>query len=96
MSKQCFSQRRFGRGSDHVETRYGDRVMAMSAVHGKYFAMEGTGARIWDLLAEPKTEEELVTSLCADYDVTPDQCLADLRSFVQDLEDHGLVIEVGT
>ena len=86
------SLRRIARGCDHVETRQGERVMAMSIAQGKYFAMEGTGARIWELLAEPTTEAALHADLCEIYDVPTDQCLDDLRAFLQDLEDHGLIV----
>ncbi|MEM9043951.1 MAG: PqqD family peptide modification chaperone [Pseudomonadota bacterium] len=88
------SEIRLTRGTDHVETRHGDRVMAMSIAQGKYFAIEGTGARIWELLSTPKSEAELVEILCEDYNVTPEQCLGDLRAFIQDLKDHDLVVEV--
>lgn len=65
--------------------------MAMSLKRGKYFAVEGTGARIWDLLRDPKTESELVETLTAEYDVTPADCRRDLRAFLRDLEDYGLI-----
>ncbi|MEM8793226.1 MAG: PqqD family peptide modification chaperone [Pseudomonadota bacterium] len=91
--EQADANRLIVRGREHVETRVGDRVMAMSLDEGKYFAMQSTGGRIWDLLEAPKSEAELVEALCAEYDVAPAQCLRDLRAFLNDLRDHGLIEE---
>ncbi|MBY8976572.1 PqqD family protein [Rhodobacteraceae bacterium NNCM2] len=81
------------RGSDHVETFQNGQTLAMSLKHGKYFAMKGTAQRIWELLETPCTEADLTARLCAEYDISPSQCAADLRPFLSELLEFGLIVE---
>ncbi|MEM0943192.1 MAG: PqqD family peptide modification chaperone [Pseudomonadota bacterium] len=83
----------FIRGTTHVETSLGDKVVMMSLEQGKYFALEGTGRRIWDLLCQPQTEDDLVSALAAEYDVAPETCRADLRPFLTHMLKSGLIEE---
>ena len=41
------------RGSEHVETRVGDQTLMMSIEHGKYYSVDATAGRIWDLIERP-------------------------------------------
>jgi len=58
---------------------------------GVYYGLDPTGARIWTLLREPSTIEELCDTLAAVYDVDRSTLESDVRGFVRDLADQGLV-----
>ena len=59
---------------------------------GGYYALNGTGADLWRLLADgPAAEEDLVGRLVGDYLVEPSLAAADVRRFLADLEGNGLV-----
>lgn len=62
----------------------GETVM-MSVSTGKYFSLRGIGQFIWELLAEPKTIDEVVGVIEARYEVGHEQARADCESFVNDL-----------
>ena len=59
--------------------------------NGVYYGLDPTGARIWKLLAETTTVEELCTSLGDIYDVERARLESDVQAFVADLARHGLV-----
>lgn len=58
---------------------------------GKYFSLNPVGARVWQLLACPKSVSELLATLLAEYEVPADRCRADLLALLQKLHAAGLV-----
>ena len=69
----------------------GSAVM-MDIATGKYYNLGETGGRIWDLLEQPATLADLIRTLTSEYEVSAEQCKADVLSFLQQLADRGLLI----
>lgn len=69
----------------------GSAVM-MDIATGKYYNLGETGGRIWEILEQPATLSDLIQTLTAEYDVTREQCEADVLRFLQQLKDRGLLI----
>jgi hypothetical protein len=59
--------------------------------NGVYYGLDPTGARIWNLLREPRTIEELCETLAGVYEVHRSTLESDVRTFVGDLAMQGLV-----
>jgi hypothetical protein len=81
------------RGTECVEARMGEQTVMMSIAQGKYFAVEETAQRIWEMIGQPVPVRELAAALQAEYDVAPDQCEAELLAFLGDLKSSGLIAE---
>ena len=81
------------RGSEHVETRVGDQTLMMSVAHGKYYSVDATAGRIWEMIEQPIALSEVVSTLMREYDVSSDECEAEVKSFVGDLLSNGLALE---
>ncbi|HUF87243.1 MAG TPA: lasso peptide biosynthesis PqqD family chaperone [Thermohalobaculum sp.] len=81
------------RGSEHVEAEMGGQTVMMSIARGKYFALDGTARRIWELVAEPASVAEIVDRLVAEYEVDRERCTAEVMAFVRELLDNGLIVE---
>lgn len=81
------------RGSEHVETRVGDQTLMMSVAHGKYYSVDATAGRIWEMIERPIALSEVVATLMREYDVSSDECEAEVKSFVGDLLSNGLALE---
>lgn len=47
-----------------------------------YFILKGTGARIWLLLKERKSEEEIVSIMSDEYEVDPSFLRADIADLI--------------
>ncbi len=78
------------RGAEHVEAQMGGQTVMMSIERGKYFALEGTAQRIWELMAEPVRVGEIVDRLVEEYDIDRERCTAEVLAFVNELMANGL------
>ena len=59
--------------------------------NGVYYGLDPVGARIWNLIREPITFAELCASLVREYDVDGSTLEADIREFLGQLAEQGLV-----
>ncbi|MGB0712107.1 MAG: lasso peptide biosynthesis PqqD family chaperone [Gammaproteobacteria bacterium] len=68
----------------------GDTVM-MSIERGDYYGLADVASRVWEWLDEPLTCADIVKRVCAEYEVDEAVCSADVRAFMQQMLEHGLV-----
>jgi Coenzyme PQQ synthesis protein D (PqqD) len=80
---------------DQVSKELEGEVIILDLARGAYYGLDGVAARVWDLIQEPKTAQQVLQILVAEYDVEPARCETDLRSLLEDLAAHQL-IEVTT
>ena len=59
-----------------------------------YYGLNEVGAHLWEQLEKPRSVDELVTSTAEEFDVATSECREDVRSFLADLLDVGLVERV--
>lgn len=58
---------------------------------GVFFQLNASASRVWDALETPQTAAQLRDALVARFDVTPEQCAADLADLLETLQERGLV-----
>ncbi|MBB3108554.1 hypothetical protein FHS18_000582 [Paenibacillus phyllosphaerae] len=68
----------------------GEKVM-MRVETGKYYNLGAIGGRIWDLLEQPQTVNQLVEALTQEYEIGMDECTAQVESFLKQLQSEQLV-----
>ncbi len=86
---------RWLRSPDAAHTDSGDRVVALdlAARDPRPQVLEGPAAIIWRLLAQPKTEQELVADLVEAYaDADPHLIARDVRAFLEQLAASNLAV----
>lgn len=76
---------------DQVSSDLKGEVAILDLKAGVYYGLDEVGARIWNLLQEPKIVSEIRNTLLEEYDVEPDRCERDLLALLQRLADEGLV-----
>jgi hypothetical protein len=76
---------------DQVSSDLGGEVAILHLNAGVYYGLEAVGARIWSLIQEPRTVEEIRDILASEYEVEPDRCESDLIALLQRLADEGLI-----
>lgn len=80
------------RVSDQVEWRaVDDEVIILDLRTQLYLNLNDSGAVLWKGVNDEAGFGELVSRLRARFDVDVDQASADVRSFLDDLVEHGLV-----
>lgn len=75
----------------HLHTEVEKELVVLDTEAGVYYGIDGVGSRIWELLQEPRTITELQEAILEEFAVGPEQCEQDLRSFIDDLQEAGLV-----
>jgi hypothetical protein len=65
-------------------------LMAMSVERGMCYGLNGVGTRIWALIAEPRTVDDLCAQLRAEYDVGDEECRRDVVDLLEALRAEGL------
>lgn len=68
----------------------GELVM-MGMDQGEYYGLRDVAASIWQHLAEPRTLSELCALVSAEYDVSAEECRADVAKFVDELQAKKLI-----
>lgn len=74
-------------GGQDLLVPIGAKVMDMNAL----ITLNATARRIWDLLAEDRSVEYLVTEIVERFDVDPERARADVQLFLHDLGRLGLL-----
>lgn len=82
---------RYLRKEDILTADMNGETVMMDAEQGKYYNLGEVGGSIWTQLETPKTLEELVNALTAEYNVDPEQCRADVQPFLDKMVSIGLV-----
>ncbi len=58
---------------------------------GQYHALNEVGTRIWELLAEPCTLDQICALLCTEYAVDAERCATEVASYLRVLEGAHLI-----
>lgn len=84
----------FRRSAEPVAVEVEDSVVMMSLERGKYYSLDGVAGRIWLLLEEPRSVNDLCTALQEEFRVDPAVCQSETREFLAELQHEGLIAVV--
>lgn len=70
-----------------------DGLVLLDVDGGLVLTSNAIGARIWQLLEERRTGDEIADVLVREYAIATDTAMRDVRAFVGDLLARGLLIE---
>jgi hypothetical protein len=76
---------------DQVSTNLEDEAVILHLKDGVYFGLNQVGARIWNLLASPRTVGEIRETILQEYEVEPQRGEQDLLHLLNELHSKGLV-----
>jgi len=89
------SDKMWTRDAECVGTEVEDALVLLDLDGGSYFALNGPAADIWEALAEPVTQAQIVDRLLAKYRVAPEQCAASVTRVLDELAGKGLARQAG-
>ena len=82
---------------DQVSCDLADEAVILDLKAGIYYGLNSVGARIWNLIQEPKTVDQIRDALVAEYEIDAPSCERDLLALLGDLAARELVtIDHGT
>ena len=58
---------------------------------GMYYSLNETSIKFWEALREQQPLVPVIEKITAEYEVEESQVLSDLKTFLQDLLDYGLI-----
>lgn len=67
-------------------------VVILDTINGKYFGLDGVGARVWEVLETHSTIEQIKSIILDEYDVDDEACEKDIIELLTELSAAGLVI----
>ncbi len=80
---------------NQVYTDLENEVVILNLTDGVYYGLNPVGARIWQLLQERHTVNEIRALLLEEYEVEPRQLDHDLLPLLQELMNKGLIESEG-
>jgi hypothetical protein len=66
-------------------------VAAMQTERSRYYTMDVVGSRIWALVEDEPTVDDVVAVLLAEFDVDARTCRAEVVRYLHELLDYGLI-----
>jgi len=76
---------------DQVSCGLADEAAIVNLKNGVYYGLDSVGARIWNAMREPVTVAQIRDALLGEYEVEPLALERDIRSFLVQLADQGLI-----
>ncbi|HWK65879.1 MAG TPA: PqqD family protein [Rhizobiaceae bacterium] len=76
---------------DVVFCELGGELALLDLHSNTYYGLNKVGARIWDLLQEPRSVSQLCEAVTEHYDVDPLRCRADVEALVRQLANAKLI-----
>jgi Coenzyme PQQ synthesis protein D (PqqD) len=78
-------------GKDPVASEMANEVAILDPKSGMYFGLDHVGARIWELIQEPKSVKDIRDTILEEYDVEVDRCELDLFGLFRVMSVNGLI-----
>lgn len=76
---------------DQVSAEVEGEAVILNLADGVYYGLDGVGARVWELLREPRTVGELAGAVAAEFEVDAETAARDLEVLLADLTARRLV-----
>ena len=70
---------------------FGDEAVILNLATSKYFGLNSVGTRLWQLIAEHGSVEQVIEASLDEYEVEEKQLRQDLTDLIQQLMQKGLV-----
>jgi coenzyme PQQ synthesis protein D (PqqD) len=76
---------------NQVSSSLGDEAVILELTQGVYYGLNEVGARIWELLQQPRRVGEIRDLILDEYEVAPQTATRDLLALLAELAERGLI-----
>ena len=92
MSSNISLQQTIQRNESFIEAPIDNDIVLMSIENGKYYGLDAVASRVWTLLEQPISLQEVIDTLMQEYDVEREQCEAEMWVFIEHLFDENALV----
>jgi hypothetical protein len=82
------------RCEDLLEADVNGEIVALHIEKGQCYGLNGVASRIWAMLSQPTSLNEICTSLIDEYEVDPETCRSEVAALLDELKSEGLIRSV--
>ena len=79
---------------EHLYCDLNGEAVVLSLANGRYYGMNEVAARIWELVQEPRSAEEIEEAILLEYDVEPEVCGQQVSDFLQRMVAENLLVVI--
>jgi len=79
------------RSENLLTSKMDDELVMMNLEKGEYYGLNVIATRIWSLLEQPQSIEQLINCLTDEFDVSRDKCLNDIAPFLENLMNRQII-----
>jgi hypothetical protein len=79
------------RCDDLLEADVNGEIVALHVEKGQCYGMNAVASRVWALLSEPTSPEQICATLSQEFDVDPGTCRTDVEALLADFRSEGLI-----
>lgn len=77
--------------AEQISSDLGGEAVILNLKSGVYHGLNEMGARIWNLIQQPKVVKDIKQVLLEEYEVEPEVCMNDLLALLEELRSTGLI-----
>jgi hypothetical protein len=77
--------------TEQVSCPLGEESAILNLKNSVYYGMNPVGARVWNLVQQPKSVLQLRDTLLEEYEVDPSRCERDLLDLLEQMRLEGLI-----
>jgi hypothetical protein len=82
---------KYSRSSEIIDGSLDNNQVMMDLDNGKYYGLNPVGKRIWELIEQPKTLDEITERLLSEYDLSAEQCKQEVQVFMEKAVKYGII-----
>lgn len=68
-----------------------ENIVVLGLNDGIYYELKEVAARIWELVQQPRSFQEVLDKILEEYEVSTEQCERDLLALIESLSSRGLL-----
>jgi hypothetical protein len=77
---------------EHLHCDLNGEAVVLSLANGRYYGMNSVGARIWELLQDERSADEIEQAILLEYEVEQEVCRQQVSDFLQKMVAEELLV----